>query len=182
MPTPEHHHSFPKASNEPLHPTPLPDTLAEFLKDHNQAALFHGTENLGTIVIAKAPADEIHRIAGRLPIEIRHELFSHPNAPVIRTVVALHDQPENPLRFEMFTNIGNQDQRDEFSALETQKTLHLLFYDENLDHRLSKQVRLTSPASIRHILTQADKEIRKIKPGHFDFDRAKQEVMARTRV
>jgi hypothetical protein len=115
MPGPENpRSSIPRSTNEPISTTALPDTLAVFFKDQQLAALLHATENLGTIVIAKAPTREIQSLVGSLPIGIDQRLIAHPNAPVIRTVVSLYDRPDNPLRFEMFTNIGNAEQREEF--------------------------------------------------------------------
>ena len=166
---------------EPAHPIPLPRELTDFLQDRPFACLLHGTDQ-GTVIIVKAPNEDIKSCRGRVPILLRHEFHDHPRSPVIRTILRLFDDPERPLALESYTNIAEDDQREDFAALANQRVLTLLFYDEQLAHRLSKQVRLTSPASIRHILTQADKEIRKIKPGHFDFDRAKQEVMVRTSV
>lgn len=175
MPSPErrHHHLS----------TPLPPELAEFLKDQHMACLLHGSDQ-GTVVIIKAPGREIQSVRGRVPILLHHELYDHPNAPVLRLVLTIYDQPQRPLRFETFVNVGNEANRADFAALANQKHLHLLFYDEALTHRLTKQVpNLIGKEPIEHTLWQADRlHAEAIQRDIFDFDKAKQEVMGRTTV
>src|SRR5204862_2246429 len=93
---PTHHDSAPD------HPSELPPELAEFLKDQPIAALLHGTENLGTVLAVKAPRQEIRSVQGRVPIELRHELYQHPAAPVVRMVTRIYDRPDSSLALETF--------------------------------------------------------------------------------
>lgn len=82
--------------SEPLTPIPLPPELAEFLLTTDVACLLHGSGR-GTTMIIKIPAAEIASVRGRVPIGFRHELYDHPNAPVIRLVTTIHDRPESAL-------------------------------------------------------------------------------------
>jgi hypothetical protein len=125
----------------PERPNQLPPELAAFLKDQHYAALLHATD-LGTVLVVKAPADDIASVRGQVPIGTRHELYAHPASPVIRMVTRIYDQPERPLAFETFVNAGDPDQRVDYEALSRQDELVLLFYDQTLKHALSKRLRL----------------------------------------
>src|SRR5215212_8128288 len=102
---PSHHDS------RPDHPSELPPEMAEFLKDQPIAALLHGTENQGTVLIIKAPREEIRSVRGQVPVELRHELYSHPAAPVVRVVTRIFDQPDSSLGLKSFINVEEPDQR-----------------------------------------------------------------------
>src|SRR5215211_5074862 len=133
-----------RSSGEPLEPTPLPPELAVFLRDQNIACLMQGT-NQGTVFVIKLPTPDIESARGRVPIQLRHELYAHPNAPVIRTTLHIYDQPEAPLALETFTNIKDENQRSDFAALAQQEAFFLLFYDEQLAHTLTKVVPQSTP-------------------------------------
>jgi hypothetical protein len=53
----------------------------------------------------------------------------------------------------------------------------VLFYDEQLQHRLTKAVRNLDRASIPHVLHQADALCAAIPRERYDFDRAKAGVL-----
>src|SRR5215212_8673912 len=91
--------------SRPDQPSELPPELAEFLKDQPIAALLHRTENEGTVLVVKAPRQEIRSVQGRVPIEFRHELYSYPAAPVVRLVTRIHDRPDSSLSLETFVNV-----------------------------------------------------------------------------
>lgn len=131
----------------------------------------------GTAFVIKLAGREIASVAGRVPIHLRHELYSHPAAPVIRTVVTVYDQPERPLALETFTNAEQPDQREDFARLAEQDQLLLLFYDEQLAHRLSKVVPYQDEGRVGEILRRADGLLAAIPPGRFNFERAKLAVM-----
>src|SRR6266545_6818463 len=82
-------------SGEPHEPSPLPPELAEFLRDKDVACLMQGTDQ-ETVFVIKLPTQDIESARGRVPIHLRHELYAHPNAPVIRTTLRVYDQPEAP--------------------------------------------------------------------------------------
>jgi hypothetical protein len=136
--------------------------------------------NQGTAFVIKLPAREIASVAGTVPIHLRHELYSHPAAPVIRTVLTVYDQPQRPLGLETFTNAEQPDQREDFARLAEQDQLPLLFYDEQLRHRLSKVVPYDDDGRVGEILGEADRLLAAIPPERFSFERAKLAVLRRT--
>jgi hypothetical protein len=153
--------------------------MAEFLRTQDVACLFWGTDQ-GTALVAKLPAREIRSVRGRVPIRLRHELYQHPAAPVIRTVLTIYDQPQHPLALETFVNVEEPDQRADFARLAEQERLILLFYDEHLAHRLTKVVPHRDAEGIRAILTNADALRARIPAAAYDFMRAKEEVLRTT--
>ena len=166
-------------NSEPLYPAELPPDLADFLRGHEYGCLTHPTDK-GTAFVIKAPEREIRSVRGRVPISVRHELYDHPLAPVIRMVMTIYDQPQSPLALEMYINVEDPQQRGEFAALATQQYLYLLFYDEQLRHRLNKQVPNAVGGDVARVVEAADKLHAAIPTDRFDFDRAKQEVMRAT--
>jgi len=134
----------------------------------------------GTAYIIRAPATELVTLRGTLPIGLRHELYDHPAAPVIRTVLTIVDRPQHPLKLESFINVAEPDQRADFAALADQEHLTLLVFDEALRHRLSKLVPYPDRSDIPLILARAEELRAAIPPWRFNFDRAKAAVMKRT--
>lgn len=165
--------------NDPLYPNELPPELADFLKDRSFACVTQAT-NLGTFFIVKMTSQEIQSARGRVPVRVQHELYDCPTAPVIRSIITIWDQPRNPLALETFINVQDRQQRADFAALASQKDLYLLFYDEGLNHALSKRVRNGPREVIARILNQADQLLAAIPKERFDFDRAKEAVMRQT--
>ena len=164
---------------EPLRPFELPPELADFLRDKPYACVPQATDR-GTVLVVKAPAADIEGLQGPVPILQRHELYAHPAAPVIRSVTTIYDQPERPLRLEAFVNVADAQQRADFAALATQEALYLLFYDEQLAHRLSKRIVAVHADDISAVLDQADRLRAAIPHGRLDFDRAKAAVLRAT--
>jgi hypothetical protein len=173
-----HHHQAPEPF-EPIEPSVLPPELAAFLRTKDVACLMYETTH-GTVFVVKLPAMEIQSLSGRVPMHVRHELYQHPAAPVIRTVIRIYDRPDNPLGLETFTNVEQEDQRADFARLARQENLYLLFYDEQLTHRLSKGMGNVESEVIEEIIDKADAVRGQIKPELYDFDRAKADVVART--
>lgn len=169
----------PLADSEPLHPTPLPPELRQFLRDRDYACVTESTGQ-GTILVLKAPGADILSARGSVPIELRHELYDVPTAPVIRMITTIHDQPDHPLRFESFVNVEDEQQRAEYQALSLQDHLFMLFYDEQLRHRLTKQVGQLDRERIADVLSRADALFGAIPEEQYNFDTAKAWVMART--
>jgi len=157
-------------------PNALPPGLAAFLKDHPYACLTQAAER-GTGLVLQAPGHDIESARGRVPIHLRHELYHHPAAPVIRPLVTIYDQPIRPLAFETFINVEDPRQHDDFAALALQSELAMLFYDEQLQHRLTKVVALRDPANILAILHVANQLLAATPAAQFDFNLAKVAVM-----
>jgi hypothetical protein len=168
-----------RSSGEPLEPSPLPPELAAFLRDQDIACLMQGTDQ-GTAFVIKLPTQDINSARGRVPIHLRHELYAHPNAPVIRTTLRIYDQPEAHLALETFTNIADENQRSDFAALAHQEAFFLLFYDEKLTHTLTKVVPQSNPEQSAEVLGYADRLLAIIPKEDFDFERAKQAVIEAT--
>jgi hypothetical protein len=163
----------------PEHSNPLPPELAAFLKDQHYAALLHATD-LGTVLLVKSPTQEIESVRGRVPIGFHHALYDHPASPVIRILTRIYDRPSRPLALETFVNVGDADQRADYAALTRQDRLLLLFYDEQLRHRLTKTTRGTDRTAIARVLTTADCLLAAIPEDRRDFDAAKAAVMEQT--
>jgi|SRR5579875_340340 len=173
---PGHHR---RSDSEPHYPIALPERLADFLAMQEVACLMQET-SAGTVYVVKLPEWEIESVRGRVPIHVRHELWQHPLAPVIRTVVRIHDRPDNPLGLETVTNVAEADQREDFARLATQDRTYLLFYDEALRHRLSKQIETTDPETVRDILRQADTLRWRIPRSRYDFGSTKEAILHRS--
>jgi hypothetical protein len=165
--------------NERLGPFELPPDLAEFLAGEDYAMVTTAT-NRGAVYVVKAPGADIQSMAGRVPVEVRHELYQHPLAPVIRTVVRVYDQPQSPLAIESFINVADEQQWAEYASLSEQRRLTFLFYDESLQHQLTKQVPNSAGDHMRNVLNWADRVKAAIPLQRFDFDAAKADVMRRT--
>jgi hypothetical protein len=165
--------------SEPIEPVALQPELADFLRTKEVACIMQETTK-GTVFVVKLPASEIDSLRGRIPMHVRHELYEHPAAPVIRTVIRMYDRPENPLGLETFTNVEQADQRGDFARLARQEQLLLLFFDEDLTHRLTKASGNVELETIHRILETADAVRAAIPDDRYDFDRAKADVVART--
>ena len=162
-----------------LQPNELPPEMAEFLRDKEYACLLWGTEQ-GSVFIVKAHQRDIQSLRGNVPVQVTHELYQHPQSPVIRTVVRWFDQPESPLALESYTNVGDPQQRDDFADLAEREELRFLFYDAGLQHRLSKMVRNSDREIISRITTTAEDLAARIPADQLDFDAAKAAVIERT--
>ncbi len=77
--------------------------------------------------MTKARADKIDSVRGRVPLFLRHELYAYPSVPVIRVLLKLSGQPDNPLALEPFINGGDPQQRAGCARLAEQQELRRLF-------------------------------------------------------
>ena len=166
--------------SEPLIPVELTPELADFLRrQHGYVCVTQATSE-GTAYVVRAPAADLVTLRGTVPVGLRHELFEHPSAPVIRTVLTIVDRPQHPLRLETFINIAEVDQRADFAALADQERLLLLLYDEQLRHRLSKLVPYPERSAVPAILARAEELRAAIPSWRYNFERAKAAVMQHT--
>lgn len=168
-----------KESDPSLPPNQLPPEVAEFLKTQRYACLLHATD-AGSVYVVKAESTDIASLRGRVPVQVRHELYQHSRSPVIRTLIRWYDRPDAPLALETFANPGDAQQRQDFADLAQRDALRFLFYDERLAHRLSKVVRQADQQTITQIVAAADTLLQAIVPAERDFDRAKADIVART--
>lgn len=132
---------------------------------------------MGTIFVMKLPGADIESLRGTFQIQVRHEVYAHEQAPVIRTLFRFYDQPQSPLAIETFTNIGDPVQRADFADLEKRDRLTMAFYDERVSHQLTKQVANLDREMIPMILTGAKEWMDTIPQGQVDFDKAKADVV-----
>ena len=159
-------------------PNELPPDLADYLKSRPVACLFISTDQ-GTVMAIKIARQDIESARGIVPFGIRHELLSFPQAPVIRVITTIFDKPSNPLALETFINVEDPQQRADYQALSEQDTHLMLFYDETVTHRLTKEIKNVDADVIRQIVSKADELFAAIPKEKFDFDAAKADVMAR---
>jgi len=136
----------------------------------------------GTAFVVKLPGCEIESVRGRVFIQMTHELYAQTTAPVIRTVLRMYDQPESHLAMETYTNVEDEVQRADFASLGRQDRFLMLFYDEQLSHRLAKVVTHDQPEQTARVLTVAERFLATIPKEHFNFEKAKQEVMEATQL
>jgi hypothetical protein len=181
MPIPEYPREAVPLRDGPPPPVPLPPELADFLRGQDLVALWHASD-AGTLLVLKAREPELESLGGTFPVELDHQLWRHPAAPVVRSLITFHDQPDSPLRLETFTNVGDPDQREAFAALGGQEEIHVLGYDEHLRHRLTKGVTHGAAEFIPTIVAEADRLLATIPPERRDFDRAKAAVMEVTKL
>lgn len=156
----------------------LPDLLPELvdaLREPTYACLTVGTDQ-GTAFVIKAPTHEIESVRGHVPVHLTHELYDHPNAPVIRMTLRIYDDPLAPLAMESFINVADASQRADYTALAEQTEIALLFYDEALQHRLSKRISHSSGPIVPDVLATADAFLARIPAERFSFELAKAAV------
>jgi len=180
MPTQEDRPGQSSSDSEPRFPVALTPELADFLRRQQGYVCVTQATSEGTVYLLRVPGHELASLRGTMPIGLRHELYEHPSAPVIRTVLTIVDQPQRPLRVETFCNVAEEDQQADFAALADQERLLLLFYDEQLRHRLSKLVPYPERSDVPRILARAEQLRAAIPPWRFNFDRAKAAVMQHT--
>jgi hypothetical protein len=158
-------------------PFALPPELIDAINDDEYACLTLATDR-GTALIAKMPASEIDSLRGTYPIQLRHELFEHPAAPVIRITATLYDDPDRPFLLETFINVAEADQRTDYAAFAHQEELPILFYDGQHQFRLAKTLGNGPRQTVPLMLEIAGQILDRIPSERFDFERAKADVMA----
>ena len=167
--------------DRPLAAFELPGDLATFLAGEEYAMVTTASDQ-GTVFVVKASERDIAAMAERVPMRVSHSLHQHDLAPVIRTVVRIYDDPERPLALESFINVEDEQQWAEYASLAEQDEFHFLFYDQALQHRLTKQTRNTAGRQMSNILNWADRLKAAIPNELYDFDAAEAAVMATTRL
>ena len=130
--------------------------------------------------MVKAHWPDIQSLRGHVPVRVLHQLYDHPQAPVIRTLITWFDQPSSPLALESYINVAEPDQRNDFQDLAERPELRFFFYDASLQHRLTKVVPNHDRAIITQIVATADELRSSIPEATYDFDVAKAAVMERT--
>ena len=176
-----HHFLVPMTERIPNHPDELLASLSEALEGSDYACLTIATES-GTALLLKAPRIEIESVRGRVPIQLGHELYDHPNAPVIRMALRIYDRPTAPLAMETFINVADDAQRADYAVLAEQDEIALLFIDEWHQQRLAKRISHNARELVPQVLAAAELLLGQIAPDQFDFERAKQAIMEGTQL
>src|SRR3954454_4291624 len=112
-----------RPDNQPFVPIALPPELRDFLARTGDFACLAQATSDGTAYVIKTPSLELPNLRGTYPIGVRHELYEHPAAPVIRTVLSLHDRPGAAFKLESFVNVAEPDQWADFATLAEQERL-----------------------------------------------------------
>jgi hypothetical protein len=174
----EHDPLFQPESPEPL---ALPPELLAFLRERDYACLTQLTDQ-GTVYLCKTRDADLETLAGPFPIQIEHELYRLPQAPVVRALLTLWDRPAAPLRLESFTNVRDPAQREELAALTGQTTALLLFYGDAARVHRAKRIaqHQEQRTQLTRLLAAAVQHAVGIPPGRYDFDAAKAVVVDAT--
>lgn len=137
------------------------------------------TTDHGIAVVAAVPSCLIEGFSATGPAFLRHELYSHPAAPVIRLVATVYDRREQPLRIQAFINITDDQERLGYDGLCNQERTALLCYDEFLARRLTRTIVSFNCRATRKVLRLACELLTKISSESIDFGAAEAAVMAR---
>jgi hypothetical protein len=160
-----------------LPPLTLPEGLRQFLATRDFAMLAVDSDQ-GTLLVIKAPSTDIEGLQGRLHFRVRHELHQTPYGPLARLVIHAQDRPDSHLGFEMFTNPDDPVQMRDLEDLITRPTLRLVFFDEQHEYRLGKEVTQSQDETLASLPREARRLLGEMDPRDIDFDRAKALVMA----
>jgi hypothetical protein len=162
----------------------LPPMLAEFLRD-KQYAMLATSSNKGAILIAKMPAADIRECSGRVPVHVDYQLFRTPYGPVVRLVLEIYSEPvhtkggidQSSFLMETFFNSDDPEQRADLADLIGREYLRVAFFDETLQHVISKRITHTQNDDLRALAVTAHRLLMETPPDQRDFDRAKQIIM-----
>ncbi|SRR5579885_777351 len=179
-----HKEGFHEHADQPPQPLELPEELKEFLRQtgSEEYVMVMNASDQGTVYVVKAPEGDIAGMQGNVPMQVTHELYREPEAPVIRSVVKIYDDPNHPLSLETFTNVREEDQRREFGTLSDQPKYMFAFYDEYLQHRLTKLMDNTHGDQTAALFRQALLASSRISDQHYNFDQAKEAVIRKTSI
>ena len=115
----------------------------------------------------------------RAPVRYQWQLIMMPNAPLIRLLFVVVDNPTNPYQFESFLNVAEPDQARVLADLVEQEQFSLAFYGDDLSYRYSKVIaheqinRQQLATAIAHARLYWDQ----LEPEQQNFDQAKAAFM-----
>lgn len=173
---------FSEEADQSLPPFELPEALKEYLSQTraDEYVMVTSTTNQGTVHVVKAPEWDIAGMRGNIPMRVTHELHRELEAPVIRSVVKIYDDPQHPLALETFTNVRDEEQRRNFDTLSIQPHYIFTFYNEHLQHRLTKLMNNTQGEHTASLFRQALLASSLIPDQQYNFNQAKATVIGRT--
>ena len=164
-------------SSTPHDRFPLPPGLASLLKNQRTACTIQATDQ-GVALVVKLPASNIRTLHGPVRFQLRFQVYEHPVAAVILTILTMHRIQAHPVVVETYVNPDDSLQRMDFEALSKQPNLIVLFYDEKLRHRLSKRVDNVAKIAAIQALHRADAILSNIPDNERDFNTAMADIVA----
>ncbi|MCB9423171.1 MAG: hypothetical protein H6667_25460 [Ardenticatenaceae bacterium] len=156
----------------------LSPPLRELLAYSGYGCLAVESDN-GIVHICHASDHDIAGFRGA-PVQYQWQLILMPNAPLIRLLFVVLDDPTNPYQLESFLNVAEADQAQVLSDLVEQEQFSLAFYGDDLSYRYTKVFahepinREQLATAIAHARLYWDH----IGPAQQNFDLAKMEFMA----
>lgn len=154
----------------------LPPELEAFLRSQRYGLLTIAA-SIGTVLIAKAPAEDIESCRGRRTIVLTHELYAYPSGPVLRMLLSIDDE-SGPLVLETFCNVAASDQLSDWRSMLAADVVRVAFFDEGLRCRLMKAIPQAPSADRERLIPEALAILAGTDPSRLDFDAAKAAVMA----
>lgn len=154
----------------------LPRALKYFLAMHEYALVSVASSD-GAVLVAKMDRSEIETCSGRLPVQVRYEVHSAITGPAVRLLLEIHTPSDAPLVLETFFNPAETDQMDDLEDLLAREHLRILFFDEELEHRLSKKVTQPKNEQMPTIAPEARRLLAECDPSDLNFDRTKEAIM-----
>ncbi len=151
--------------------------LRELLAARGYGCLAVESDN-GIVHICHASDHDIAGFRGA-PVQYQWQLILMPNAPLIRLLFIVLDNPRNPYQLESFLNVAEADQAQVLSDLVEQEQFSLAFYGDDLSYRYSKVIaheqinRQQLATAIAHARLYWDQ----IEREQQNFDLAKAEFM-----
>ena len=158
-------------------PNELPGEIKELFEKFGYGCLALESD-VGIVHVCHAPDADIDGFAGK-PVISRWQLINMPTAPLIRLEINILDRPENPYRFESFSNVAEQDQETVLAELANQDQLYLAFYGDDLGYRYTRVIPQDEQQwqRIDELTLAAFNYLSKIPPEQRDFDKAKASFM-----
>ena len=151
--------------------------LRELFTDQGYGCLAVETDN-GIVHICHASDNDIAGFRGA-PVKYQWQLIMMPNAPLIRLLLVVVDNPRNPYQFESFLNVVEADQAQVLADLVEQEQLSLAFYGDDLNYRYSKVINHEPfhRQELGNVIARARLHWDQLEPEQRDFDLAKAEFM-----
>jgi hypothetical protein len=155
----------------------LPLPLRELLVSGGYGCLAVETDN-GIVHICHASDRDIASF-NKAPVKYQWQLVLMPNAPLIRLLFVILDNPLYPYQFESFLNVTEADQAQVLTDLAEQEQLSLAFYGDDLTYRYSKVIshKPFHRQQLEAVVARARLYWDQLEPEQRDFDQAKADFL-----
>jgi len=167
-------------------PVKLPPPLASYLRDQTYAMLAQDTTD-GAVLIVKMPSADIEDCRGRLPIYVVYQVHKTEYGPLARLVLVVYMKVRMPFEdieeqtsivMETFFNPADPQQLADLKDLTSRDQLRVLFYNDDLEHVLSKRVTQSHREELDSLADTVLRLFLEMSLNMFDFDKAKAIVIA----